>query len=76
MNDDCGSPTYQVFEAALQDARDVKGGGSSKTWNSAFPVTRIDYSWASKAFEVQSCGTIDSAASDHLPVSAALSPRK
>jgi len=25
---------------------------------------------------VQSCGTIDSAASDHLPVSAALSPRK
>ncbi len=68
MNDDTGSPTYEVFGDSLQDACDVKGGGLAKTWNSAVPITRIDYVWASKAFEIDGCNTLDSAASDHLPV--------
>ncbi len=76
MNDDSGSPTYDVFAPDLQDSCEVKGGGLAKTWNSAFPITRIDYIWASKAFDVQSCNTLDSVASDHLPVLAVLGVRK
>lgn len=76
MNDDTSSPTYEVFEPTLQDACHVKGNGIAKTWNSAFPITRIDYIWASSAYDVQSCDTLSSSASDHLPVSATLSPRK
>lgn len=72
MNDDSGSPTYEAFSKTLQDACDVKGAGLAKTWNSAFPLTRIDYVWASKQFEVTSCDTISSVASDHLPVVAEL----
>ncbi len=73
MNDDSGSAPYEVFAKSLQDSCDVKGGGFAKTWSSAFPITRIDYLWASKHFTVVSCGTQASQASDHLPVVAELS---
>ncbi|MDP1829392.1 MAG: endonuclease/exonuclease/phosphatase family protein [Archangium sp.] len=73
MNDDSGSPPYEVFTKSLQDSCDVKGGGLAKTWNSALPITRIDYIWASKQFTVQSCDTLTGQASDHLPVLAELS---
>lgn len=73
MNDDSGSDPYEVFSKSLQDACDVKGGGLAKTWSSAFPITRIDYLWASKEFTVESCQTIPSQASDHLAVVAELS---
>jgi endonuclease/exonuclease/phosphatase family metal-dependent hydrolase len=73
MNDDSGSAPYEVFAKSLQDSCQVKGGGFAKTWNSAFPITRIDYLWASKHFTVVSCGTQGSQASDHLPVVAELS---
>lgn len=72
MNDDSGSPAYEAFSKGLQDACEVKGAGFAKTWNSAFPVTRIDYVWASRHFEVASCDTLASDASDHLPVAAEL----
>jgi len=75
MNDDTGSPPYKVFEGKLQDACEVKGGGLAKTWNSAFAITRIDYIWPSRDFEVVSCDTRASAASDHLPVLAVLQRR-
>jgi endonuclease/exonuclease/phosphatase family metal-dependent hydrolase len=73
MNDDSGSPPYEVFAKTMQDSCDVKGGGLAKTWNSALPITRIDYVWASKQFTVESCDTQGSTASDHLPVVAELS---
>lgn len=72
MNDDSGSPTYVQFSPFLQDACDVKGNGLAKTWNAAFPITRIDYVWASRDFSVTSCGTLPGTASDHLPVVADL----
>jgi endonuclease/exonuclease/phosphatase family metal-dependent hydrolase len=73
MNDDSGSPPYEVFAKSLQDSCEVKGGGLAKTWNSALPITRIDYIWASTQFTVQSCDTLTGQASDHLPVLAELS---
>ncbi len=73
LNDDTGSPPYEVFSKTLQDSCEVKGGGFAKTWNSALPITRIDYIWASPHFTVKSCDTIGSQASDHLPVIAELS---
>lgn len=73
MNDDSGSPPYDVFARTLQDSCEVKGGGLAKSWNSALPITRIDYIWASKHFTVESCDTLTSQASDHLPVVAELS---
>lgn len=73
MNDDSGSPPYEVFAKTMQDSCEVKGGGLAKTWNSALPFTRIDYVWASKHFTVESCDTQGSQASDHLPVVAELS---
>lgn len=72
MNDDSGSPTYEVLAKDLSDSCDVHGYGLAKTWNSEFPITRIDYIWASRDFEVRSCGTLPSTASDHLPVVAEL----
>ncbi|MDX2010989.1 MAG: endonuclease/exonuclease/phosphatase family protein [Myxococcaceae bacterium] len=72
MNDDTGSPTWAQFSGFLQDACDVKGGGLAKTWNSALPVTRIDYVWASRHFSIEGCGTLPGSASDHLPVVADL----
>ncbi len=72
MNDDTGSPTYEQFAPTMQDACEVKGKGLAKTWNSAFALTRIDYVWASKHFEVEACGTLPGTASDHLPVVADL----
>lgn len=73
MNDDSGSPTYEVFAKDLLDSCEVHGYGLAKTWNSEFPITRIDYVWASRDFEVRSCGTLPSTASDHLPVVVELS---
>lgn len=72
MNDDTGSPVYEQFSPTLQDACDVKGHGVAKTWNSAIPITRIDYVWASRQFVVEGCRTVPSWASDHLPVVADL----
>jgi endonuclease/exonuclease/phosphatase family metal-dependent hydrolase len=73
MNDVSGSAAYAVFAKDLQDSCELKGEGAVKTWNSAYPVKRIDYVWASGAFTVESCKTVQSTASDHFPVLAELS---
>lgn len=75
MNSRSGSEVHTLFATTLQDSCDVKGGGRARTWSSASPVARIDYVWASKAFEVQACDTLASLASDHLPVLAVLELR-
>jgi endonuclease/exonuclease/phosphatase family metal-dependent hydrolase len=72
MNDDTGSPPYELFRPLMQDSCEVSGAGLAKTWNSALPVTRIDYVWASRHFKVLGCRTEPSTASDHLPVVATL----
>lgn len=75
MNNVEGSDTYQVFSGALQDSCKLKGGAPN-TFSSDHPIRRIDYVWASSAFDVKSCETPQSVASDHLPLLVELSPRK
>ena len=75
MNSTEGSETWEVFAPTLQDACKLKGDAPN-TFSSETPVRRIDYVWASSRFDVQSCETPQSVASDHLPVLVVLNPRK
>jgi endonuclease/exonuclease/phosphatase family metal-dependent hydrolase len=63
-----GSYAYDLFKEKYQDACESTGNLWRKTWPAKFPVTRIDYIWASKHFKILSCRTINSHASDHRPV--------
>ena len=68
FNTNSGSPAYGLFAEKFQDCCRVAGGLWEKTWPAKFPITRIDYIWASRHFKVLNCRTIKSTASDHLPV--------
>jgi len=68
FNDNPGSPAYGLFAEGFQDCCGVAGGLWEKTWPANFPVTRIDYIWASPHFRVLQCYAPRSTASDHLPV--------
>lgn len=68
FNANSGSPAYGLFAEKFQDCCRVGGGLWDKTWPAKFPITRIDYIWASRHFRVLGCRTIESKASDHLPV--------
>lgn len=68
FNDNPGSPAHSLFSERFQDCCSVAGGAWEKTWPAGFPITRIDYIWASPHFRVLQCGAFKSSASDHLPV--------
>lgn len=68
FNDDTGSPPYRLFASHFQDACDKAGGWWDKTWPATFPVTRIDYIWASPKIRIKRCRALFSGASDHRPV--------
>lgn len=68
FNANSGSPAYGLFAEKFQDCCQVSGGLWNKTWPANFPVTRIDYIWVSLHFRVLRCRTLESNASDHLPV--------
>lgn len=68
FNDDTGSPPYRLFASRFQDACDKAGGWWDKTWPAKFPLTRIDYIWASPQIRIRRCRTLSSEASDHRPV--------
>jgi len=68
FNASSGSPAYGLFSEKFQDCCKVGGGLWDKTWPAKFPVTRIDYIWASRHFKIIRCRTLGSRASDHLPV--------
>jgi len=68
FNSNSGSPAYGLFAEKFQDCCRVGGGLWEKTWPAKFPITRIDYIWASRHFRVLRCRTLRSSASDHLPV--------
>lgn len=68
FNDTPGSPAYGLFAERFQDCCGVAGGLWEKTWPASFPITRIDYIWVSRHFRVLRCHTLNSSASDHLPV--------
>ena len=65
-----GSYSYNLFKEKYQDVCFKAGSLWSKTWPAKFPITRIDYIWASRHFKILSCSTIKSNASDHRPVAA------
>ena len=62
------SQAYGLFAEKFQDSCRIGGGWWEKTWPAKFPITRIDYIWASRHFKVLNCRTLKSNASDHLPV--------
>ena len=68
FNANSGSPAYGLFAEKFQDCCRVGGGLWDKTWPAKFPITRIDYIWVSRHFRVLRCRTLESNASDHLPV--------
>ena len=68
FNANSGSPAYGLFAEKFQDCCRVGGGLWDKTWPAKFPITRIDYIWVSRHFRVLRCRTLESSASDHLPV--------
>ncbi len=68
FNANSGSPAYDLFSEKFQDCCRVGGGLWDKTWPANFPITRIDYIWISRHFGVLQCRTLESSASDHLPV--------
>lgn len=74
FNDNPGSPAYSLFAEGFQDSCGVAGSVWEKTWPANFPITRIDYIWVSPHFRVLRCRTLDSSASDHLPVIAEIQP--
>jgi len=68
FNANSGSPEYGLFSEKFQDCCKDSSGLWDKTWPAKFPVTRIDYIWASRHFKILRCRTLGSRASDHLPV--------
>lgn len=76
FNANSGSSAYSVFAEKFYDCCRVGGGLWDKTWPAKFPITRIDYIWVSRHFNVLRCRTLNSNASDHLPVIAELQPKE
>ena len=82
LNERPGGPTFQRLADDLQDCRAVAPWGGENTFNPVTPFQRIDAIFATKGVEVLGCGvplgqpgvteTDLRAATDHLPVLAAL----
>ncbi|MFE2045008.1 endonuclease/exonuclease/phosphatase family protein [Streptomyces sp. NPDC059477] len=82
LNDRPTGPAFRRLAEALQDCRTVAPWGGEDTWVRTEPHSRIDAIFATKGIEVLACGvplglpgvseTDLRAATDHLPVLAAL----
>ncbi|MFD9412283.1 endonuclease/exonuclease/phosphatase family protein [Streptomyces sp. NPDC059989] len=82
VNEGPGGPAFGMLAAALQDCREAAPWGGGPTFPPAAPERRIDAVFASRGVEVLACGVPAGlagvsgadllAASDHLPVLAAL----
>ena len=82
LNERPGGRTFRALAAGLQDCRAVAPWGGEHTWTRTDPHRRIDAIFATKGVEVLGCGvplghpgvteTDLRAATDHLPVLAAL----
>ncbi|MEU6241288.1 endonuclease/exonuclease/phosphatase family protein [Streptomyces sp. NPDC047024] len=82
LNEDPGGHTFQSLAAGLQDCRTTAPRGGADTFPATAPERRIDALFATKGIEVLACGVPADlpgvtgedlrAASDHLPVLAAL----
>jgi endonuclease/exonuclease/phosphatase family metal-dependent hydrolase len=83
LNERPGGPAFRLLAGALQDCRATAPWGGEQTSTSTDPHQRIDAVFATKGIEVLGCGVpLDQpgitpadlrAATDHLPVLAALS---
>jgi endonuclease/exonuclease/phosphatase family metal-dependent hydrolase len=82
LNERPGGPTFSRLADGLQDCRAVAPWGGENTFTPVTPFQRIDAIFATKGVEVLGCGvplglpgvteTDLRAATDHLPVLAAL----
>ncbi|MGW4491823.1 endonuclease/exonuclease/phosphatase family protein [Streptomyces sp. NPDC004376] len=82
LNEDPDGHTFRALAAGLQDCRTTAPQGAEDTFPAAAPQRRIDAIFATKGIEVLACGVPTDlpgvteahlrAASDHLPVLAAL----
>jgi endonuclease/exonuclease/phosphatase family metal-dependent hydrolase len=82
LNESPGGPTFQRLAEVLQDCRSITPWGGEDTFTAAEPRRRIDAVFATKGIEVLGCGVPYGlpgvaeadlrAATDHLPVLAAL----
>ncbi|OII62836.1 endonuclease [Streptomyces sp. CC53] len=82
INERPGGPAFRRLAGELQDCRAVRPWGGEHTWPAHAPDRRIDALYATKGVEVLGCGvpaglpgvtgTDLAAATDHLPVLAAL----
>lgn len=82
LNEDPAGRTFGLLAGALQDCRAVAPWGGEETWTRGAPRRRIDAVFATQGIEVLGCGVpLDqpgvtpadlAAATDHLPVLAAL----
>lgn len=72
LNETADGPAVRRFEGRFVDAHRRAGGPAGATFPSNAPDRRIDYILV-RGLEVESCETIATAASDHLPVAATLS---
>jgi Metal-dependent hydrolase len=82
INERPGGRSFSRLAAALQDCRAVRPWGGEHTWTPADPYQRIDAVFATRGVEVLGCGVPAGlpgvaeadlrAATDHLPVLAAL----
>ncbi|EST23369.1 endonuclease/exonuclease/phosphatase [Streptomyces roseochromogenus subsp. oscitans DS 12.976] len=82
LNEGPDGPAFRLLSGALQDCRAVAPWGGEETWRYSEPHRRIDAVFATKGIEVLGCGVpLEQpgvtpadliAATDHLPVLAAL----
>ncbi|MEU8033811.1 endonuclease/exonuclease/phosphatase family protein [Streptomyces sp. NPDC049099] len=82
LNEGPDGPAFRLVSASLRDCRAVAPWGGEETWPHSEPPERIDAVFATKDIEVLGCGVpLDQpgvtgadlkAATDHLPVLAAL----
>ncbi|WP_236240956.1 endonuclease/exonuclease/phosphatase family protein [Streptomyces sp. CC228A] len=82
INERPGGPAFRRLAGELQDCRAVRPWGGEHTWPAHAPDRRIDALYATKGVEVLGCGVPAglpgvtgadlAAATDHLPVLAAL----
>ncbi|SCF74562.1 Metal-dependent hydrolase, endonuclease/exonuclease/phosphatase family [Streptomyces sp. DconLS] len=82
LNEGPDGRTFHLLAGALQDCRAVAPWGGEETWTRDAPARRIDAVFATKGIEVLGCGVPGdlpgvsradlAAATDHLPVLAAL----
>ncbi|MGV9254019.1 endonuclease/exonuclease/phosphatase family protein [Streptomyces sp. NPDC003697] len=82
LNEEPGGPTYRRLAGHLQDCRAVAPWGAERTFPATGPRKRLDSLFAGRGIEVLGCGvplghpgvteTDLRAATDHLPVLAAL----